>query len=175
MRFYAYHGYYEEEQRIGNNFVVDIYIDTGMTTAAGQKDDLELTINYETVYEVVRFEMKKKQKLLETVSAKILDAIRAQFRGIFQVRLRIRKLNPPLGGMVASSYIETVETYQRKCGSCDDMLVCYANNGKNNINANIKNCWCMDAKEGLHPRTLEMIQGQFKSCICGKCLKKATG
>jgi 7,8-dihydroneopterin aldolase/epimerase/oxygenase len=175
MRFYAYHGFYEEEQLIGNNFIVDIYIDTGLTVDAGKKDDLELTINYETVYEVVKFQMKKNQKLLETVSVKIQDAIREQFKGIVQVRLRIRKLNPPMGGQVASSYLETVETYLRKCGSCDDTLICYGNNGKNNIAINVNNCWCMDAKEGIHPRTLEMITSQFKSCICGKCLKKATG
>ena len=46
MRFYAYHGFYEEEQIIGNNYVIDVYIKTNFSEAA-ETDDLYKTINYE--------------------------------------------------------------------------------------------------------------------------------
>ena len=28
MRFYAYHGYYEEERTLGNEFILDVYVNT---------------------------------------------------------------------------------------------------------------------------------------------------
>ena len=49
MHFFAHHGFYEEEQIVGNNFVLDVYMDTE-TSRAAVADDLYSTINYETVY-----------------------------------------------------------------------------------------------------------------------------
>ena len=61
MQFYAFHGFYEEEQLIGNYFVVDVYVDTNFMGAA-QSDDLGGTVNYETIYFICRLEMKKTSK-----------------------------------------------------------------------------------------------------------------
>ena len=45
MRFYAYHGVYEEEQIIGNYYTVDVYIHTDFSKAS-ESDDIFETINY---------------------------------------------------------------------------------------------------------------------------------
>lgn len=50
--FYAYHGALSEEQNIGGRFEADVEIYTDFTKAA-EKDDLQLTINYDTVYKFI--------------------------------------------------------------------------------------------------------------------------
>ena len=34
MEFFAFHGYYDEEQKIGNKYGVDLYIETNLNAAA---------------------------------------------------------------------------------------------------------------------------------------------
>ena len=58
MRFYAYHGFYNEERKTGGNYVVDVYIETNLPRQAFQ-DDLFKTVNYETVHFICKVAMKK--------------------------------------------------------------------------------------------------------------------
>ena len=44
MKFYAFHGYYPQEQLIGTEFLVDVYVEVNTTTAAAN-DSLSDTIN----------------------------------------------------------------------------------------------------------------------------------
>jgi dihydroneopterin aldolase len=65
--FHAFHGLYEEEQRNGNNFVVnvDIEMDTdGMIT------DLQQTVNYVEVFQIIQQRMLKKNHLLPIIFLK---------------------------------------------------------------------------------------------------------
>ncbi len=105
MRFYAYHGFYEEEQIIGSDYLVDVFIDTTFANAAAG-DDLYQTINYETVYLICQSAMRKNSKLLETVASRISLGIRHQFGNINSLIVRVKKLNPPLGGRVESAWVE---------------------------------------------------------------------
>ncbi len=106
MHFFAYHGYYDEEQKMGTHFIVDVYIATN-TKLAAQKDDLEGTVNYETIYFICRTEMKKTSKMIEAVAQRIIDRLQFVFGERTQgIKVRLRKLNPPLGGKVESAYIE---------------------------------------------------------------------
>jgi|APTNR8051073442_1049403.scaffolds.fasta_scaffold00856_12 dihydroneopterin aldolase len=104
-RFYAYHGFYEEEQILGSEYVLDVYVEAD-TEAAAEEDDLFATVNYETLYLICQVEMRKPSQLIETVGQRIIDRIGDMFPGIFGIKLRIRKMNPPLGGRVDCSSIE---------------------------------------------------------------------
>lgn len=105
MQFYAYHGYYEEEQLIGGQFVVDVYVDTSFVIAA-QTDELSGTVNYETVYFICRMEMKRPSRLIEHVAQRIHNKLSAVFTKASGILVRISKLNPPLGGPVSRSFVE---------------------------------------------------------------------
>jgi dihydroneopterin aldolase len=105
MHFYAYHGFYEEEQIIGNHYTVDVYITTPIARAAAA-DDLFSTVNYETVYFMCQSEMRRPTKLLETLAQSIADRLQGHFDHAQRVRVRVRKMNPPLGGRVDSAYVE---------------------------------------------------------------------
>ncbi len=105
MQFYAFHGYYDEEQLIGTYFVVDVYVETNFINAA-EFDELDGTVNYETVYTICRLEMKKTARLIENVANRILGKLTEQFPGASNITVRLSKMNPPLGGPVARSFVE---------------------------------------------------------------------
>lgn len=105
MHFYAYHGFYPEEQVLGNNFIVDVYVNL-IVNVGGTTDNLEQTVNYETIYLICQAEMKKKRKLLEKLSQAIGERIMNFFDDVESVRVKVRKLNPPLGGRVDSASVE---------------------------------------------------------------------
>ena len=67
MEFYAFHGHYEEEQIVGNRFLVDLIIESDMSLPA-ETDDLNDAVNYQEAYRLVKREMKKKSKLLENIA-----------------------------------------------------------------------------------------------------------
>lgn len=107
MHFQAYHGYYEEEQLMGGEFVIDVYVTTPSVAKAAAADDLIGTINYETIYFICRTEMKKTAKMIETVAHNILERLQGRYgTEAKQIRVRLRKLHPPLGGLVDCAYIE---------------------------------------------------------------------
>jgi dihydroneopterin aldolase len=97
MEFYAYHGCFKEEQIIGTRFLVDLYLETD-TRNAEQSDKLDDTVNYQEVYLLVKREMEIKSKLLEHVGRRILDSIKEQYPQVSSAKLKISKMNPPLGG-----------------------------------------------------------------------------
>jgi len=97
MEFYAYHGCFKEEQLIGTWLVVDLFLTTD-TTSAEQTDNLHETVNYLEVYQVVKREMEVNSKLLEHVGRRILKAVHDQFPSVEKASIKVRKMNPPLGG-----------------------------------------------------------------------------
>ncbi len=101
MEFYSYHGHFEEEAVIGTKFNLDLYIETD-TQKAEKTDNLNDTVNYLAVYQVVKKEMEKPSYLIEHVARRILDAVMDAFASIESIELKFRKMNPPLGGQMES-------------------------------------------------------------------------
>ena len=97
MEFYAYHGHFKEEQIVGNRFLVDLWIETDMRKPA-VSDNLDDAVNYQVAYKLVRKEMEKKSNLLEHIAKRILDALFESLKGIEKARVKISKMNPPVGG-----------------------------------------------------------------------------
>lgn len=99
MEFYAYHGHLKEEQIIGTMFNVDLELEFDTSTAENS-DLLHDTVNYQEAYKIVKTVMEKKSHLLEHVARRIHDAVRASFPSVLSAKVRIAKINPPLGGKV---------------------------------------------------------------------------
>jgi len=105
MEFFAYHGCFKEEQVIGTKFIVDLFLTTD-TSKAEETDNLNDTVNYLAVYQSVKDEMKIKSKLLEHVSRRIIRRVKKEFPDVTHVRIKMRKMNPPLGGKINFVSIE---------------------------------------------------------------------
>ena len=105
MEFYAHHGCFEEEQKVGTWFVVDLSMEVD-TEEAELTDSLEATVNYAEVYLTVKREMETPSRLLENVAYRIREAVRKEYPKAETVRVKIQKLNPPLGGKIRSVSVE---------------------------------------------------------------------
>ncbi len=108
MEFHAYHGCLEHEFKLGNTFIVSVTMELD-TQLAGETDNLEHTLNYQSVYDVVKQQMEIPSKLIEHVGQRILYNIMLSFPQIEALDIRLSKLNPPLGGKVERVTIELSE------------------------------------------------------------------
>jgi len=106
LHFHAFHGYYPEERKMGNDFVVNIELTVKSFDSAD--DNIDDTINYEEVYNICQKQMNNTQKLLETVVLNICNEIKSTFSGIAQGIVTLEKLGPQLGGR-ADKAIVTME------------------------------------------------------------------
>jgi len=98
LEFHAYHGVYPHERSSGNKFEVDVTVETEIHDSAFQ-DDLTGTLNYEDLYVLVKTEIEKPSKLLETVAHQIAETILKKFTAAKNVEVKISKFNPPIGGV----------------------------------------------------------------------------
>ncbi|MBA4601272.1 dihydroneopterin aldolase [Thermoactinomyces mirandus] len=107
LSFYAYHGTFPEENRLGQRFYVDLELILDLRQA-GTTDDLEKTVDYTKVYERVRQEMTETRvKLIERLAEQIARRLLADFP-IAEVMVRITKPNPPIPGHFESVGVEIV-------------------------------------------------------------------
>ena len=97
LEFHAFHGVYPHERESGNWFEVDIAVETDFSLAA-TTDELVGTVNYETLFKIVKTEMEQPSKLLETVTEKIATDVLEIFPNALSVELTVSKINPPIGG-----------------------------------------------------------------------------
>jgi 7,8-dihydroneopterin aldolase/epimerase/oxygenase len=97
--FYAHHGVRQVEHEVGARYEVDaeLYLDI---TEAGETDELSKTVDYAVVYTKIREAVTaKKFFLIEAVAKKISDELLADFPNITSISVRVRKKNPPVGGV----------------------------------------------------------------------------
>lgn len=106
MKFYAFHGYYDFERRIGNNFEVDI--EATLKISQDPNDRIEATINYEEMYEICERYMQMKYLLLESLAYDIAQEIKSNHPIVEKVAVVLTKMNPPVGGKVARAEV-TIE------------------------------------------------------------------
>ena len=99
MEFFAYHGHYEAEQIVGNKFLVDVMVETKMDVPA-KTDDLHDAVDYQKIYKLTKREMGLKSHLLENIANRILQAIVEEFKQISKIKVKVSKLNPPMGGKI---------------------------------------------------------------------------
>lgn len=108
--FYGYHGVLSEEQSVGGKFEADVDIYTNFSEAA-KKDSLKQTINYQKVYSFMyKLALERKYYLIEALATNIADELIKKFPQIEKVAVRVRKHNPPMGGVVDSVEVEVIKS-----------------------------------------------------------------
>ncbi len=158
LKFFANHGFYKEEQLLGNWFGVDIKLHTDIYPSS-VNDNLSETIDYQNVFGIVENEMMKPVQLLETLVYNIIDELKNNFKSIQQIEIKITKIYPPLGTVSGQSAIYESINFEKKCAQCNTSLVCY----------NDYNCWCKEVVLSDFQKSEILLK--YKDCLCSECLK----
>lgn len=104
LEFYAYHGVMPEEKTLGNRYRVNVSIIVPVPKEM-DKDNLQQTVSYVDIYEIVKEEMYKPVNLLETLSWKIVLSIQHKFPEVRSGKVKIEKLTPPIEGIIGSASV----------------------------------------------------------------------
>ncbi|RZJ30729.1 MAG: dihydroneopterin aldolase [Flavobacterium sp.] len=108
IRTFSYHGCLEEESKIGSEYSVDLEIKTDLRKSA-ISDDLNDTVDYVLLNQIVKDEMAIRSKLLEHVAHRIIVRIFAEIPSVSRILLSVSKMNPPIGGDVEAVTIQMEE------------------------------------------------------------------
>lgn len=99
IKVHGYHGCLDEEAVIGTQFIVDVTAYLNIT-AAVENDDLSKTVDYVSVSELVKEEMEKRCKLIETVASRILSRLKKEFPMADSFEVSVTKIAPPSKGLI---------------------------------------------------------------------------
>lgn len=97
LSFRGFHGIHEEEKVLGNDYSVDASVEFH------ERDEviehIDETIDYATIYFLIKNRMSVATPLLETIVMKAGIDIHEKFPGIKSITISIKKLHPPIEGM----------------------------------------------------------------------------
>lgn len=107
-RFYSHHGLYEEEAIVGTIFELNLSasFDIGEPIIS-----IKQTINYATVFEIVKKHFEKPRKLLETLAQEIVNDIHSFDSRIKNIEIHINKINPPIANFTGSVGVSYCKSY----------------------------------------------------------------
>lgn len=109
MKFFGYHGALVVERTEGQEFFVDVELEADLAEGA-RTDDLERTVDYRVVYDIVREVMQgEPRQLLETLAGSIADRLLTLNR-VQAITVRVRKPQVKLPGPLDYSSVEIRRT-----------------------------------------------------------------
>ena len=100
LQFYSFHGLYNEEKKIGGEFVVDIL--AKLNSNHQEVSSIEETVNYAEVFAIIKREMTEPRELLETLTQSIAESVHKNFPAIKEIEVRVEKKVPPLLGFIGT-------------------------------------------------------------------------
>ena len=105
IRIYTNHGCMDEESKIGSDYRVDVRLKADLSLSE-KTDNLNDTVDYVAIYTIVNDEMQKRAKLLEVVVERIITRALKEHLSIKWIKVKVAKINPPIGGDVGSVSVE---------------------------------------------------------------------
>ncbi|TAE36620.1 MAG: dihydroneopterin aldolase [Sphingobacteriales bacterium] len=104
VQFKATIGVYPEEKILGNYFLVDFEV-AFKSAKQPETENLLETVNYTDLYTILETEFKKSSDLIETVAQTILDETLFKFPYLRSIKIKIKKLNPPIHAPIANAFV----------------------------------------------------------------------
>ena len=108
LRFWAFHGFYEEERKIGNDYEVNVDVSF---YAKKKITHLAQTADYSRLHAIITAQMQQPRLLLETFLMDLAEAIHNEFPGLKRIDASIRKLHPPIPGIVGNVAVRYSKEY----------------------------------------------------------------
>ena len=99
VRCYSFHGCLKEESVIGSDYLVNLKVWASLKKSA-HSDKLVDTVDYVLLNHIIKTEMSKPSKLLETVAQRINNEILRKEPRVTKSIVSITKVCPPINGDV---------------------------------------------------------------------------
>ena len=99
VRCYSFHGCLKEEGLIGSEYLVNLKVTASLKKSA-LSDRLSETVDYVLLNQIIKHEMAKPSKLLETVANRINKSVFKKDLRITKSIVTITKVCPPINGDV---------------------------------------------------------------------------
>lgn len=109
---YGYHGVLPEENKLGNQYRLNVRLHIDASAFDPDRCDLSSTVSYAEVFDIVAAEMRKPTALLEAVALRIAGRIRARWPHasdtpyVKSVEIEIVKIVPPIPGMIGEAGVK---------------------------------------------------------------------
>ncbi len=94
IRVFAYHGHLPEEAILGGHFIVNVWV-TADTSEVEKTDDLNDTVDYVKIIEIVKQQMAIRANMIEVPAKRIVDAI-LPLHKVQKVKVEVEKIQPPI-------------------------------------------------------------------------------
>src|SRR5262245_43505434 len=105
VRFYGQHGVTPAEQVVGAWFSVDVEMAVDLQPAV-LSDQITSTLDYGAIARsIVEIGTKNRVNLIERLAGLIVEALLREFPAR-EIRVRVRKLTPPLEGLIGTPSVE---------------------------------------------------------------------
>jgi len=105
VRFYGQHGLTRAEQVVGAWFSVDVEMAVDLASAVAS-DQVSTTVDYGVVARrIVEIGTRNRVNLIERLAGLIVEALLREFPAR-EIRVRVRKLTPPLEGLIGTPAVE---------------------------------------------------------------------
>ncbi len=94
MRVFGHHGHLPEEAVLGGHFTVSVWV-TADTSEVEKTDDLNDTVDYVKIIEIVKEQMAIRSNMIEHPAKRIVDAI-LPLHKVQKVKVEVEKIQPPI-------------------------------------------------------------------------------
>ena len=99
IKLYAYHGHLPEEAILGGHFLINVYVNAE-TTLVEKSDELEDTVDYVKIIDIVKEQMLIRSNMIEHPAARIADNI-LLLKHVIDVKVEVEELNVPINTNVS--------------------------------------------------------------------------
>lgn len=103
LRIRGRHGVFDQERRVGNDFEVSVSLVYPPALRAVESDNVEDTLSYARVIEIVRQVMAEPSDLLEHVAGRIYKAVIGEFPAVTSGRITVSKPAPPVSAELTAA------------------------------------------------------------------------
>ena len=109
LKFHGFHGCYEEEKITGNEFEVNL--DVSFNESGSIIYKLHDSINYVSLFHLVKNRMKNATPLLETIAMELAEEIKNHFPQVMEIDIAVKKINPPIFNFQGSTSVRFRKQY----------------------------------------------------------------
>lgn len=109
--FFAHHGVFAEEEKLGQRFYVDAVLNV-IPANELEDDDIEATVHYGIAFQVIQdIVVGTRRYLIETLAMDIAKALTAKFDQIHSCEITVRKPHAPVAGVL--DFVEVTIKHER--------------------------------------------------------------